>query len=85
MIQRAVTISAPHGLHTRPAALLVKAAQDFPCTITVLSQGRQASAKSLFRLQTLDLRYGTEITLQAEGEQAEQAIDRLSDMLSDLK
>ncbi|GAA4882414.1 HPr family phosphocarrier protein [Ferrimonas pelagia] len=84
MYQRLVTITCPHGLHTRPAAVLVKAAQQFPCDITIVSHGRQASAKSLFRLQTLNLRLGTELAICAEGEQAEQAVTTLAQLLTEL-
>ncbi|GAA5189687.1 HPr family phosphocarrier protein [Ferrimonas gelatinilytica] len=84
MQQRDVTIRAPHGLHTRPAALLVKAAQQYPCDITIHSDGRRASAKSLFRLQTLNLRQGTTIRLCAEGPQSDEAVETLATLLAEL-
>ncbi|WP_182091095.1 HPr family phosphocarrier protein, partial [Serratia sp. ME43] len=41
------TITAPNGLHTRPAAQFVKEAKGFTSDITVTSNGKSASAKSL--------------------------------------
>ena len=59
MFQQEVTITAPNGLHTRPAAQFVKEAKAFQSEITVTSNGKSASAKSLFKLQTLGLTQGT--------------------------
>ncbi|MBY5993938.1 HPr family phosphocarrier protein [Ferrimonas balearica] len=84
MFRKTVTITAPYGIHTRPAALLVKAAQDFPCDILVECQGRRASAKSLFKLQTLALTQGAEVTVSAQGEKAETAVASISALLEEL-
>ena len=70
-----VVITAPSGLHTRPAAEFVKAAKQFASDITVTSGGKSASAKSLFKLQTLGLTQGTNITFTAEGEDEQKAVD----------
>ena len=66
MFQQEVTITAPNGLHTRPAAQFVKEAKGFTSEITVTSNGKSASAKSLFKLQTLGLTQGTVVTISAE-------------------
>ncbi len=63
MFQQEVTITAPNGLHTRPAAQFVKEAKGFTSEITVTSNGKSASAKSLFKLQTLGLTQGTVVTI----------------------
>ena len=81
MYQKTVTITAPHGIHTRPAALLVKEAKSFVCDVIVECNGKQASAKSLFKLQTLGLYQGVEVTVLAQGEQAQQAVERVSELL----
>ncbi|QIR14713.1 HPr family phosphocarrier protein [Shewanella aestuarii] len=81
MYQKTVTITAPHGIHTRPAALLVKEAKSFDCDVIVECNGKQASAKSLFKLQTLGLYQGVEVTVLAQGEQAQQAVEKVSELL----
>ena len=55
MFSKDVEITAPNGLHTRPAAQFVKEAKAFASDVTVTSGGKSASAKSLFKLQTLGL------------------------------
>lgn len=81
MYQKTVTIMAEHGIHTRPAALLVKAAKQYDCDILVECQGKHASAKSLFKLQTLGLYKGVSVTVSADGDQAQQAVEHVSTLL----
>ncbi|QQX82274.1 HPr family phosphocarrier protein [Shewanella sp. KX20019] len=81
MYQKIVTITAKHGIHTRPAALLVKKAKSFDCDIIVECNGKQASAKSLFKLQTLGLYFGIEVKVIAEGKLAQQAVEEVSELL----
>ncbi|ABI71619.1 phosphocarrier, HPr family protein [Shewanella frigidimarina NCIMB 400] len=81
MYQKTVTIVAPHGIHTRPAALLVKEAKEFDCDIMVECNGKQASAKSLFKLQTLGLYQGMSVTVLASGEHGQAAVDKIASML----
>lgn len=82
MYQKDVEITSGDGLETRPAAQFVKAAKEFDADITVTSHGKSASAKSLFKLQTLRFTKGTLITVSAEGPQAKQAVDYLADFLA---
>lgn len=85
MFQKDVTITAPNGLHTRPAAQFVKEAKTFTSDITVSSNGKSSSAKSLFKLQTLGLTQGTVITISAEGEDEQQAVEHLVKLLPELE
>ncbi|EPY1488933.1 phosphocarrier protein Hpr [Klebsiella michiganensis] len=85
MFQQEVTITAPNGLHTRPAAQFVKEAKGFTSEITVTSNGKNASAKSLFKLQTLGLTQGTVVTLSAEGEDEQKAVEHLVKLMAELE
>lgn len=80
-----VTITAPNGLHTRPAAQFVKEAKTFNSEITVTSGGKSASAKSLFKLQTLGLTQGTVITVEADGEDEKDAVEHLVKLIPELE
>ncbi|MFM2482883.1 HPr family phosphocarrier protein [Celerinatantimonas sp. YJH-8] len=77
MFEKSVVITAENGLHTRPAAQFVKEAKSFSSDITVVSNGKSASAKSLFKLQTLGLTKGTEIIIRAEGADEKDAVAKL--------
>ncbi len=85
MYKQDVTITAPNGLHTRPAAQFVKEAKTFNSEITVISNGKSASAKSLFKLQTLGLAQGTILTISAEGEDENDAVEHLVKLIPELE
>ena len=53
MLTKETIIQSENGLHTRPTAQFVKSAKEFKSSITITANGKSASAKSLFKLQTL--------------------------------
>ena len=71
--------------HTRPAAQFVKQAKTFSSKITVMYDNKEASAKSLFKLQTLGIIEGAEINIRAEGNDENESVESLSDFISELK
>ncbi|QCI23635.1 HPr family phosphocarrier protein [Buchnera aphidicola (Macrosiphoniella sanborni)] len=85
MVTNQITITAPHGLHTRPAAQFVKEAKKFISDISIIYNGKSVNAKSLFKIQTLGLIQGSLITLSAEGEDEEKAIKHLSAIMTELE
>ena len=85
MFEKSVVITAENGLHTRPAAQFVKEAKEFQSEINVISGGKSASAKSLFKLQTLGLTKGTTITIRAEGSDEQKAVDKLVALMDELE
>ncbi|MFM2484365.1 HPr family phosphocarrier protein [Celerinatantimonas yamalensis] len=85
MFEKNVVITAENGLHTRPAAQFVKEAKSFSSDVSVISGGKSASAKSLFKLQTLGLTKGTEITIRAEGSDEKDAVAKLVALMDELE
>ncbi|MCE2573709.1 HPr family phosphocarrier protein [Motilimonas eburnea] len=85
MYNKTVTITAENGLHTRPAAQFVKEAKAFSSDITVEAGGKSASAKSLFKLQTLGLTKGTSVVIKAEGADEQKAVDTLVALMAELE
>lgn len=86
MPERTVTVRSSSGLHARPAALFVKAAGRTGVPVRLRAEdGRVAEARSILAVLGLRVRTGAQITLLAEGEGAQAAIDALADLLeSDL-
>lgn len=75
-----------HGLHARPAARFVQTASRFKADIRVanLTTGSPTvSAKSLNALATLGALHGHQIQIQAQGEQAAEAIQALTKLVED--
>lgn len=67
-------VQNPHGIHARPAALLVGAMAGFNAEIALAKQGERVNAKSLNSIAKLNVKCGDEICLYASGAEAEQAI-----------
>ncbi|HUH06766.1 MAG TPA: HPr family phosphocarrier protein, partial [Egibacteraceae bacterium] len=73
-----VTFTNEVGLHARPAALFTQAASRFAATVQVSKAGAEANAKSLLSLLKLDVRKGDTVTISADGEDADDAVDELA-------
>ena len=67
----------PSGLHARPAARFVQAATRFDSRIVLRQDGREADAKSLIALLGMTIRPSSEITLAADGPDADAALATL--------
>ncbi|RKX99532.1 phosphocarrier protein HPr [Candidatus Poribacteria bacterium] len=80
--ERKVTITNSLGLHARPAAMLVKEANKYPCDIYLVRDGMKVNAKSIMGVLMLAAGKGTTLTIIAEGEGAEKAVDRLEKLIS---
>lgn len=83
MATREVSIASAVGLHARPAALFVQAvaATGLPVTIAKAG-GNPIDARSILLVMAMGVRQGESVTLNAEGEGAEAALDSLVELLS---
>jgi phosphocarrier protein FPr len=82
MPDRTLTILDPSGLHARPAARFVQVASRFTSRIVIRHGGREADAKSLIALLGLTIRPDSEITLAADGPDADAALNALAEELA---
>lgn len=67
MIEREVTIMNRSGLHTRPAATLVKAASRFTSEFTIIKDEFAINGKSIIGVMTLAAEQGSTMVLRFEG------------------
>ncbi len=75
------TVRNEHGLHARPAALLVNVIKQFGAKISVENLTRETapvSAKSLMKVVALGVTQGHRLRFVAEGEDAKQAIEAIA-------
>jgi phosphocarrier protein len=78
MAEAVVTLKNPSGLHARPASQFVQTAGKFKgTTVRVAANGKEIDAKSILAIMGLGARQGTELTLKAEGPDAEAAVAAL--------
>ena len=81
VMEASLVITNKVGLHLRPAGLLVQTAARFQSKIVVLFAGKTANAKSIMGVMKLGVSMGDSIVVQAEGEDAEQAIAALTELV----
>ena len=82
MPQRKVKVASSVGLHARPATLFVQAAAKQPVKVTIAKAGGDpVDARSVLFVLGLDVRNGDEVTLAAEGDGADAALDELTRVL----
>ncbi len=82
MPQRAVPIVNRLGMHARAAAKFVSLASQYVADITVARNQQEVNGKSIMGVMMLAAAQGSEITIQAEGEDADQALDALADLVA---
>jgi phosphotransferase system HPr (HPr) family protein len=78
MAELRLVVLDPSGLHTRPAARFVKTASRFSSRILIRGNGTEADAKSLIALLGLAIRPSSEITISADGPDADDALAALA-------
>jgi len=72
------------GLHARPAALFVKTAAGFESAIRLTCGDRTADGKSILGVLQLGASAGSQVTIRAEGDDAEEAAERLATFIREI-
>ncbi len=81
MVSQNVVVKNPTGLHLRPAGILCKEAIQFKSLITFSFRDTTANAKSVLSVLGACVKSGDEITLCCEGEDEEEALKRLVEVI----
>ena len=77
MTEKEVTIKNRAGIHARPAALIVKVANDFSSEIFMEKNGNKINAKSIMGIITLGAAYNSTLSVVAEGEDEAEAVEAI--------
>jgi phosphocarrier protein len=83
MIKKTATISNKLGLHARASAKLTKLAGSFPCEVWISKGERRVNAKSIMGVMMLAAGIGSEVELETEGDQSQEAMDALLALIDD--
>jgi phosphocarrier protein HPr len=75
-------ISNRLGLHARPSAKLTQLATTFRSEIWLERQGRRVNAKSIMGVMMLAAAQGAKLTIEAEGEDGEQAVLAIVELIN---
>ena len=83
MIQATTTISNKLGLHARASAKLTKLAGSFACEVWISKGERRVNAKRIMGVMMLAAGIGSQVSLETEGERAQEAMDALLALIAD--
>ncbi len=81
MISKTFLIKNKFGLHARPSASFVRTANHFQSAIKVEKDGQVADGKSILDLMMLAAAEGSYIKVNAQGEDALDALDALERLI----
>jgi len=82
LIKKKLTVNNKQGLHARPAALFVQAANRFDSKVTIRRGKEEVNGKSIMGILMLGAEKGASITLEIDGSDAELAIAELERVLN---
>ena len=81
MMTQDVTITNSVGLHARPATFFIQKANSYKSSIWVEKDDRSVNAKSLLGVLSLGIAQGMTVTLVADGQDEDEALQGLSDLI----
>ena len=82
MKSREVVITNASGLHARPAPFFIQKANCYKCTLWVEKDDRKVNAKSLLGVLSLGIAKGMTVTLIADGQDEDSALDGLTALIN---
>ncbi len=81
-INRNVEIINKLGMHARAAAQFVQLASSFASHIEIEKNKRRVNGKSIMGVMMLAASKGSEVTLYADGEDEEESLNRLEELIN---
>ncbi|MBQ5700797.1 MAG: HPr family phosphocarrier protein [Alistipes sp.] len=82
MMNKTIVLTAPNGMHARPAGELVKLAKSLDGKVTLATEVKSVSATSMLGILSLGLKSGAEITVTAEGGNEEANLTAVVDFIA---
>ena len=80
-LQKKIIINNSSGLHARPAALFVQIANKYDSEVILRKGIQEVNGKSIMGIMMLAAECGSEIIIQVEGDDAQEALKELEDFL----
>ena len=76
-MNRLVTVANPEGLHMRVALMISECAKKYNATVTITKDSETVSARDVLQVLTLGATPGVTLTVDAQGEQASEALNSI--------
>jgi catabolite repression HPr-like protein len=82
VIEKNVVVKLKTGLQARPAALFVQEANRFNSDVFIEKDGKKVNAKSIMGIMSLAISSDSTVTLIADGKDENDALDALTNFMS---
>ena len=82
MEQNSYVIIDETGIHARPATMLVQTASKFDSDIQLEYNGKKVNLKSIMGVMSLGVGQGADVTITAEGADADDAIVAIAETMT---
>ncbi|HEX6594500.1 MAG TPA: phosphocarrier protein HPr [Bacillota bacterium] len=83
MKEKTYTITADTGVHARPATLLVHQASQYKSDIEITYREKSVNLKSIMGVMSLGIPKGAQVTITADGEDEDEAIQGISEVMEE--
>ena len=81
MTEKVTSIQNSSGMHARPASTFAETAKKFKSKITIKTEKGEGDATSVLVLMSLNMCYGTKVTISADGSDEKEAVNTLVALL----
>ena len=81
MVTKEIQINNKHGIHTRPATVFVENAAKFKSDVFITYNEERVNGKSIMGLLILAVEPGAIITLETEGQDEQDAMNRYVEII----
>lgn len=85
MASKNVTVNLSKDAEARPVAMIVQIASQFESKVYIIDKNKKINAKSIMGMMSLGFGNGTELTVEAEGTDAESAVQAVADYIEAAK
>ena len=81
-MEKIFKITDETGLHARPATVLVNTASKFNAEISLTYRDKKVNLKSIMGVMSLGVGQGADVTISAEGADADDAISTIAETMT---
>ena len=82
MVSQEFVVKNPTGIHARPASMLTQLCSSIPDDIKIITEdGKEGNPKSILSVLMLGMSKGKKITIEVEGENEEESLKKIMDLL----
>ena len=80
MVEKEVKVENRAGVHMRPASLITQTCGKFKSEVFIVNKDAKVNARSVIGVMSMGALYGTNLTLQASGEDEREVLDALENL-----